>query len=64
MAQLPQNEKQPYRCNSWPQMWPSVLILAMTLTEFSVSNICISLSQERWSDCHGMNNKKQNKQIS
>ena len=31
MGQLPQNEKQPYRLNTRPQMWQSILILAMTL---------------------------------
>ena len=32
MARLPQNEKQTHRINSRPQMWPSILTLAMTLT--------------------------------
>ena len=31
MTRLPRNEKQPYRLNSRPQMWPSGLTLAMTL---------------------------------
>ena len=32
MVRLPRNEKQTYRLNSRPQMWPSGLTLAMTLT--------------------------------
>ena len=32
MVWLPRNEKQTYRLNSRPQMWPSGLTLAMTLT--------------------------------
>ena len=32
MVQLPWNEKQIFQLNSWPQMWPSGLTLAMTLT--------------------------------
>ena len=32
MVRLPQNEKQTHRLNSWPQMWPLDLTLAVTLT--------------------------------
>ena len=32
LVRLPRNEKQTYRLNSRPQMWPSGLTLAMTLT--------------------------------
>ena len=32
MVRLPRNEKQTYRLNSMPQMWPSGLTLAITLT--------------------------------
>ena len=40
MVRLPPNEKQTYRLNFTPQMWPSGLTLAMTLIfEFSRSNV-------------------------
>ena len=39
MVRLPQNAKQKYRLNSRPQMWPSALTLAMTLTmNFTFNN--------------------------
>ena len=58
MVQLPQNEKQTYRLNSRPQMWPSALTLAMTLTLMFQGQICnlLYLSPE-WSDCHGTKSK-------
>ena len=41
---LPRNEKQTYRLNSRPQMWPMGLTLAMTLTfEFSRSNVILTI---------------------
>ena len=43
MARLPRNGKQTYRLNSRPQMWPSDLTLAITLTsEFSRSNATLT----------------------
>ena len=53
MVRLPRNEKQTYWLNSRPQMWPSGLTLAMTLTlhfEGLIWNL-LYLSQN-WSDCH------------
>ena len=58
MVQLPWNEKQTYRLNSRPQIWPSGLTLAMTLTlhfQGQISNL-LYLSQKR-SDCHDMKSK-------
>ena len=44
VVRLPQNEKQTYRLNSRPQMWPMGLTLAMTLTfEFSRSNVILTI---------------------
>ena len=41
---LLQNEKQSYRLNTRPQMWPTGLTLAMTLTfEFSRSNVIFTV---------------------
>ena len=48
MVRLPQNEKQIYQLNSWPQMWPSDLTLAMTL-QGQIWNL-LYLNQ-KWSDC-------------
>ena len=43
VVRLPRNEKQTYRLNSRPQMWPMGLTLAMTLTfEFSRSNVTLT----------------------
>ena len=43
MVRLPQNEKLTYWLNFKPQMWPSDMTLAMTLTfEFSSSNVTMS----------------------
>ena len=48
MVWLPQNEKQIYRLNSRPQMWPSGLTLAMTLTlDFSRWNMEFAISQPK-----------------
>ena len=44
MVQLPRNEKQTYRLNTRPQMWPMGLTLAMTLTfEFSRSDVILTI---------------------
>ena len=41
---LPRNEKETYRFNSRPQMWPMGLTLAMTFTfEFSRSNVILTI---------------------
>ena len=52
LTRLPWNKKQTYRKNSRPQMWPSGLTLAMTLTLNFQDQICnlLFLSQ-KWSDC-------------
>ena len=43
MVRLPQNEKQTYRLNSRPQMWPMGLTLTITLTfEFWRSNVTLA----------------------
>ena len=50
---LPRNKKQTYRLNSRPQMWPSPLILAMTLTLIFQGQIWNLLYlSPKWSDCH------------
>ena len=44
MAWFPRNEKQTYRLNCRPQIWPMGLTLAMTLTfEFSRSNVIFTI---------------------
>ena len=58
MVRLPRNEKQTYRWNSRAQMWPSGLILAMTLTlnfQGQIWNF-LYLSQ-KWPDCHETKSK-------
>ena len=53
MVRLPRNEKQTHRMNSRPQMWPSVLTLAMTLTLNFQGQMWNSLYlSQKWSDCH------------
>ena len=58
MMRWPQNEKQTYRLISRPQMWPSGLTLATTLTlnfKGQMRNwlyIC-----QKWSDCHETKSK-------
>ena len=43
VVRLPQNEKQTYRLNSRPQMWPMGLTLTMTFTfEFWRSNVTLT----------------------
>ena len=55
MVRLPRNEKQTYRLDSKPLMWPSDLTSAMTLTMNFQSQIwnLLQLSQI-WFDCHKM----------
>ena len=58
MVWLPQNEKQTYRLNSRPQMWPSDVTLAMTLTlnfQGEIWNL-LYLSQ-KWSNCYETKSK-------
>ena len=56
MVQLPRNKKQTYRLNSGPQMWPSGLTLAMTLT--FQGQICnLLFLSPKWSDCHETKSK-------
>ena len=53
MVRLPGNEKQTHQWNSRPQMWPSGLALAITLTlkfQGQIWNL-LYLSQ-KWCDCH------------
>ena len=58
MVRLPRNKKQTYRLNSGPQMWPSSLTLAMTLTlNFQGQTWNLLYLREKWSDCHETKNK-------
>ena len=53
MVRLPWNEEQTYRFNSRPQMWPSGLTLAMTMTLNFQGQIWNWLYLcQKWSDCH------------
>ena len=53
MVRLPRNEKQTHQLNSRPQMWPSDLPLAKTLTMNFPGKMWnwLYLTQ-KWSDCH------------
>ena len=59
MVGLPRNEKQTYWLNSWPQMWPMGLTLAINLTlnfQGQIWNLLyLSL---KWSDCHQTKSKR------
>ena len=58
MIQLPRNKKKTHRLNSRPQMWPSGLTLAMTLTlnfQGQIWNL-LYLSQ-KWCDWHKTKSK-------
>ena len=58
MVRLPQNEKQTYRLMSRPQMWPSSLTLAMTLTlNFQGQMWNLLYLCQKWSDCHETKSK-------
>ena len=53
MVRLPRNKKQTYWLNSRPQMQPSSLTLAMTLTLNFLGQIWNLLYfSQKWSDCH------------
>ena len=58
MFQLPRNKKQTYRLNSKPQMWPSDLTSAMTLT-LNFQGLIWNLLhlKQKWSDCHETKSK-------
>ena len=52
MVQLPRNEKQIHQLNSKPQMWPSDLTLAITLTlNFQGQIWNLLYLNQKWSDC-------------
>ena len=58
MVRLPRNKKQTYRLNSMPQMWPSDLTLAMTLTlNFQGQIWNLLYLGQKWSDCHETKSK-------
>ena len=58
IVRLPQNKKQTYQLNSRPQMWPSALTLAMTLTLTFQGQICNLLHlSPKWSACHETKSK-------
>ena len=60
MVWLPRNEKQAYRLNSKPRMWPSGLTLAMTLTlNFQIQGQIWNFLYlcQKWSDCHETKSK-------
>ena len=54
MVRLPRIENQTYRLNSGPQMWPSSLTLAMTLTLNLIQGQIWNLLylSPKWFDCH------------
>ena len=53
MVWLPRNEKQIHWLNSRPQMWPSDLTLAVTLTlNFQGQIWNLLYLNQKWSDCH------------
>ena len=55
MVRLPQNKKQTHWLNSKPQIGPSELTLAMTLTlNFQVQIWNLLYLSQRWFDCHKM----------
>ena len=58
MVWLPRNEKRTHRLNSRPQMWPSDLTLAMTLTlNFQGQIWNLLYLNQKWSDCHETKSK-------
>ena len=58
MVQLPRSKKKTYRFNSGPQMWPSSLTLAMTVTlNFQGQTWNWLYLSPKWSDCHEMKRK-------
>ena len=58
MVRLPRNEKRTHRLNSRPQMWPSDLTLALTLTlNFQGQIWNLLYINQKWSDCHETKSK-------
>ena len=58
MVQFPRNEKQTHGLNSRPQMWPSDLILTVTLTlNFQGQMWNLLYLNQKWSDCHETKSK-------
>ena len=58
MVRLLRNEKQTYPLNSRPQMWPSDLTLAMTLTlNFQGLILNFLYLSQKWSHCHKTKSK-------
>ena len=58
MVRLPRNEKRTHRLNSRPQMWPSDLTLALTLTlNFQGQIWNLLYLNQKWSDCHKTKSK-------
>ena len=58
MVRLPRNEKQTYQLNPRPQMWPSDLTLALTLTlNFQGQIWNLLYLNQKWSDCHETKSK-------
>ena len=58
MVWLPRNKKQTYQLNSRPQMWPSGLTLAMTLTlNFQGQTLNLLYLSQKWSDCNETKSK-------
>ena len=58
MVRLPWNEKRTHRLNSRPQMWPSDLTLALTLTlNFQGQIWNLLYLNQKWSDCRETKSK-------
>ena len=58
MVRLPRNEKLIYWLNSMPQMWPSDLTLAVTLTlNFQGQILNLLYLNQMWSNCHETKSK-------
>ena len=58
MVRLPRNEKQTHRLNFRPQMWPSDLTLALTLTlNFQGQIWNLLYLNQKWPDCHETKSK-------
>ena len=58
IVQLPQNKKQTYWKKCRPQIWPSAVSLAMTLTlKFQGQILNLLYLSQKWLDCHVMKSK-------
>ena len=59
MIRLPQNQNHTYRLNSKPQMWPSNLTLAVTLTlNFQGQILNLLYLSQKWPNCHKTKSKR------